>query len=130
MRNILNKILDIQQRYPNIYVGGSIALMLQGTIPFRNPKDVDLISPYKIHIYEVFNVSKEKHSRIRHKSIDDIRFELFFNPKAEYIEFDYNDSIIKLSPSVEIMEWKINKLSKYSNSCFDKHIKDLQYYIL
>ena len=126
MHNILDKILSIQQQYPDIYVGGSVALVLQKAIPFRKPKDVDLISPYKTHIYEVFNVDRDKHFRIRSHSYDNIRFELFHNPNAEYVKGYYKGNIIKLSPVDEIMEWKFNQLlTKRTN--IDKHIKDLQY---
>ncbi len=126
MHNILDKILSIQQQYPDIYVGGSIALILQKAIPFRKPKDVDLISPYKTHIYEVFNVNRDKHFRIRSYNYDNIRFELFHNPNAEYVKGYYKGNIIKLSPVDEIMEWKFNQLlTKRTN--LEKHIKDLQY---
>jgi hypothetical protein len=126
MYNILDKILSIQQQYPDIYVGGSVALILQKAIPFRKPKDVDLISPYKTHIYEVFNVNRDKHFRIRSHNYDNIRFELFHNSNAEYVKGYYKGNIIKLSPVDEIMEWKFNQLlTKRTN--IDKHIKDLQY---
>jgi hypothetical protein len=126
MHNILDKILSIQQQYPDIYVGGSVALILQKAIPFRKPKDVDLISPYKTHIYEVFNVNRDKHFRIRSHNYDNIRFELFHNFNAEYVKGYYKGNIIKLSPVDEIMEWKFNQLlTKRTN--IDKHIKDLQY---
>ena len=126
MHNILDKILSIQQQYPDIYVGGSVALILQKAIPFRKPKDVDLISPYKTHIYEVFNVNRDKHFRIRSYNYDNIRFELFHNPNAEYVKGYYKGNIIKLSPVDEIMEWKFNQLlTKRTN--FEKHIKDLQH---
>jgi hypothetical protein len=126
MHNILDKILSIQQQYPDIYVGGSVALILQKAIPFRKPKDVDLISPYKTHIYEVFNVDRDKHFRIRFHNYDNIRFELFHNPNAEYVKGYYKGNIIKLSPVDEIMEWKFNQLlTKRTN--LEKHIKDLQH---
>ena len=126
MHNILDKILSIQQQYPDIYVGGSVALILQKAIPFRKPKDVDLISPHKTHIYEVFNVNRDKHFRIRSYNYDNIRFELFHNPNAEYVKGYYKGNIIKLSPVDEIMEWKFNQLLTKSTN-LEKHIKDLQY---
>ena len=131
MHNILNEILKIQQQYPDIYVGGSLSLILQKVIPYREPKDIDLISPHKLHIYEVFNVDKEKHWRIKNKTFNNIRFELFYNPNAEYIKGNYKGNIIKLSPVDEIMEWKINKLLEHSinESNFKKHLIDLQYHI-
>jgi hypothetical protein len=130
MYNILNEILKIQQQYPNIYIGGSIALILQKVIPYRKPKDIDLISPDRIHIYEIFSIDKEKHWRIRNKTINNIRFEIFHNPNAEYIKYKYKGNVIKLSPTDEIMEWKINQLLEHSESknIFKKHLIDLQYH--
>ncbi len=64
MEHTIQEIIKIQQHYPNIYVGGSVALILQNAIPIREPKDVDLISPVKIHIYDIFNnfvMVKTKH---------------------------------------------------------------------
>lgn len=131
MHNILNEILKIQQQYPDIYVGGSLSLILQKAIPYREPKDIDLISPHRLHIYEVFNVDKEKHWRIKNKTFNNIRFELFHNPNAEYVKGNYKGNIIKLSPVDEIMEWKINKLLEHSinEGSFKKHLIDLQYHI-
>lgn len=130
MYNILNEILKIQQQYPDIYVGGSVALILQKAIPYRKPKDVDLISSNRIHIYEVFNIDKEKHRRIKGSTHNNIRFEIFYNPNAEYIKCKYKDNIIKLSPIDEIMEWKINRLLEHSESksSYKKHLIDLQYH--
>jgi hypothetical protein len=44
MEHTIQEIIKIQQHYPNIYIGGSVALILQNAIPVREPKDVDLIS--------------------------------------------------------------------------------------
>lgn len=134
MHNILNEILTIQQQYPNIYVGGSVALILQEAIPARKPKDVDLISTYKTHIYDVFGIDREKHRRIKNTRRNDITFDLFHNPNAQYVEYNYNGNIIKISPVDEIMEWKNIQLNKrrpagYRVEYFKKHSTDLQYAI-
>ena len=117
-------LLEFQQRYPNIYIGGSVALILQGIIPYRVPKDIDIISPNRIHIYDIFNVDKP-HSKIakryRHQGF---LFDLFINPNAQYIEYIYNGCILKLSPADEVYQWKLREQNVHR----EKHINDLKYY--
>lgn len=123
--NILYILIDFQQLNPNIYIGGSVSLILQNIIPIRIPKDIDIISPTKTHIFEIFNINKEHNIRIRRYSFGGLKFELFNNPKAEYIEYVYNDNILKLSPVDEVMEWKLRK----KNIENEKHKNDLKYYL-
>ena len=117
-------LLEFQQRYPNIYIGGSVALILQGIIPYRVPKDIDIISPNRIHIYDIFNVDKP-HSKIakryRHQGF---LFDLFINPNAQYIEYIYNGCILKLSPADEVYQWKLREQNVHR----EKHVNDLKYY--
>jgi hypothetical protein len=124
MEHTIQEIIKIQQHYPNIYIGGSVALILQNAIPVREPKDVDLISPVKIHIYDIFNVNKNQHPRIRGCEFNNIRFELFINPDAQYVEYDYNGFILKLSPIQEITDWKLKQLNRDHNK---KHLNDIEY---
>jgi hypothetical protein len=127
METILDNILNIQQQYPNIYVGGSVALILQNVIPFRKPSDVDLITLERMHIYDLFNIHKEKNKLIRRHRHDNIIFEIFYNPNAEYVKYTYKNNNIKLSPVDEIMSWKINQLHKHpEKDKLNKHKLDLQ----
>ena len=128
MNNILQEVIKIQERYPHIYLGGSISLILQNAIPNRIPKDVDLVTLYRLHIYEVFNVDKIKHPQIHFYKYNNTKFDLFVNPKAEYISYIYNGYTIKLSPIQEILDWKIKRLNEYNinSRIYQKHLKDLQ----
>lgn len=103
MYNILNKLIEFQQKNPDIYIGGSVSLMLQNVIPYRVPKDIDIITPNKTHIYDIFNVNKNKYFHIRQHKYNDLKWELFYNPNSKYI---YYSDILKISPVDEIMEWK------------------------
>ena len=82
-------MLKFQQKHPNIYIGGSVSLMLQGVIPYRTPKDIDIISINRIHIYDLFEVKKEKHRLIKRYKHDGLKFDLFINPNAQYVEHVY-----------------------------------------
>jgi hypothetical protein len=124
MENILETLSKFQKRHPNIYIGGSVSLILQNVIPYRIPKDIDIISTNRIHIYDLFEVKKEKHRLIKKFKHDGLKFDLFINPNAQYIEYIYNRCVLKLSPIDEIYEWKL----KEKNIQTEKHINDLQYY--
>ena len=121
-KNIIFKILEIQNNNPNIYVGGSISLILQGIIPYRDIHDVDLIYNEKIQIHDVFNVNERK--CIRNKiHYNGIEHKLFVNKNARYVNFDYNGLIIKLSPIDETIEWKKTFYNRYKK---EKHLIDLK----
>ena len=121
-KNIIFSILEIQNNNPNIYVGGSISLILQGIIPYREIHDVDLIYNEKIQIHDVFNVNERK--CIRNKiHYNGIEHELFVNKNARYVNFDYNGLIIKLSPIDETIEWKKTFYNRYKK---EKHLIDLK----
>jgi hypothetical protein len=116
-------IAKFQQKHPNIYIGGSVSLILQGIIPYRVPKDIDIISINRIHIYDLFEVKKEKR-RIKTYKHEGLKFDLFINPNAQYIEYIYNGYTLKLSPVNEVYQWKLKK----ENAIKEKHINDLKYY--
>jgi len=124
METILEVLGKFQQKHPNIYIGGSVSLMLQGIIPYRIPKDIDIISTNRIHIYDLFGVKKEKHRRIKIYKHDGLKFDLFINPNAQSVEYIYKGHILKLSPVDEVYQWK----SKKENIVKEKHINDLKYY--
>lgn len=129
INDILDKIVIFQKQHPNIYVGGSVALMLQDAIPYRVPKDIDIITPQKVHIYDLFTETQDipnKHSMRRLINMYGVKWELFHNPKALYVEHYYKGYHIKISPVQEVYDWKI-KYSK-KNPKDEKHIKDIEYY--
>lgn len=72
-----NILIEFQQKYPNIYIGGSVSLILQGIIPYRVPKDIDIISTNRIHIYDLFGIDKPKHRLIKKHRYKDFLFDLF-----------------------------------------------------
>lgn len=124
METILETLNNFQKLHSNVYIGGSISLILQNAIPPRMPKDVDIVSPKNIHIFDLFQIDRPKHRRIRRIKHEGMFFDLFINPEAEYIEYMYNGDILKLSPIDEIYKWKLKK----KNIKQEKHIKDLKYY--
>lgn len=117
-------LLEFQQQHPNIYIGGSVALILQGIIPYRVPKDIDIISPNRIHIYDIFKVDKPHSKLIKRHRHQGLLFDLFINPNAQYVEHIYDGHVLKLSPADEVYQWKLRKQNVHR----EKHINDLKYY--
>ena len=124
MINILDNLINFQKQNPYIYIGGSVSLILQNYIPYRIPKDIDIISKNRIHVYDIFNINKLKNKRIKSIKYNNLQWDLFINPDAEYIEYKTEFGIIKISPIDEILEWKRKFLVKYSNNI--KHKQDLK----
>lgn len=124
MKTGIGYIIKFQQKHPNIYIGGSVSLMLQEIIPYRIPKDIDIISTNRVHIYDLFEVKKEKHRIIKTYKHEGLKFDLFINPNAQYVEYIYKGHILKLSPADEVYQWKLRK----ENVVKEKHINDLKYY--
>ena len=124
MKMEVTVISKFQQKHPNIYIGGSVSLMLQGIIPYRIPKDVDIISTDRVHIYDLFEVKKEKHRLIKTYRYEGLKFDLFINPNAQYVDYIYKGHTLKLSPIDEVYQWKLRK----ENMVKEKHINDLKYY--
>jgi hypothetical protein len=121
--NLLPILLEFQQRNPHIYIGGSVSLMLQEAIPLRVPKDIDIISTQRTHIHDIFGIYEtQRHKLVRRHRHQGVIFELFYNPKAQYVQYLYQGQILKLSPINEINEWKLKNTNK------EKHNNDLNYY--
>lgn len=87
----------IESKFPGFIIGGSVSLLLQKAISERIPKDIDIISPSRELIQQVKSVYKtNRHNQFR---IDDVKFDMFYNPEAKYIVI--NEMLI--SPIDEIV---------------------------
>lgn len=117
-KNLLYTLAEFNYNNPNIYIGGSISLILLEIIPSRIPGDIDIISPNKIQMLNIFE--NVKHPLARRCNSSGFKWELFNNSKAGYLEYEFEGSIIKLSPPDEVFEWKQRKNTQ-------KHIQDLKY---
>lgn len=121
--SIFKELINFQLSNPNIYIGGSVSLILQNYIPYRVPKDVDIISKERIHIYDIFKTDKLKKNRIKTYKHNNIIYDLFYNPNAEFIEYETEFGLLKISPIEEILNWKRKWILKDPNN--KKHTNDL-----
>ena len=110
---------------PNIYIGGSLPLIVQNIIPYRTPKDIDLISCIPIEEHNLDHLNIKKIFRAYGFSKNNLRFELFYNPKAEFVEYDYKGHTFRFSPIYEIIEFKLKKADREITE--SKHLDDLKH---
>jgi hypothetical protein len=110
---LLKYIVPLQKQYPDFYLGGSIALMLQKHIPFRDTKDIDIVSPaffgdlHETKFPYKGMVTSKKTYRIREINTC---LDFFHNPQAQYVVATFQGHNIKLSPVNEITYAKENKI--------------------
>ena len=111
-----NVLLEFQQQNPDIYIGGSVALILQGIIPYRVPKDIDIISPKRIHIYDIFGVDKPQHKRLKKHRHNGFLFDLFIIVILHFVfkQSTQNSSFKNVISIYRIFyRWKITRQSTF-----------------
>jgi hypothetical protein len=110
---LLKYIVPLQKQYPDFYLGGSLALILQKHIPARDVKDLDIISPASFG--DLHETKFPYRGMVTSKKTYHIReiktcLDFFHNPKAKYITIKFQGHNIKLSPVNEIIHAKENKI--------------------
>ena len=124
MLSILNELKTIELP-PDIYIGGSLPLIIQDIIPYRTPKDIDLISCIPVEKHNLDHLNIKKIFRTYGFKKNNLQFELFYNPEAKFEEYDYEGHIFKFSPVDEIINFKLKKATReITNS---KHLNDLKH---
>jgi len=110
---LLKYIVPLQKQYPDFYLGGSLALILQKHIPARDVKDLDIISPVSFgDLHETKFPYKGMVTSKKTYHIREIKtcLDFFHNPKAKYVTANIQGHTIKLSPIDEIVHAKENKI--------------------
>jgi hypothetical protein len=110
---LLKYIVPLQKQYPDFYLGGSLALILQKHIPARDVKDLDIISPASFG--DLHETKFPYRGMVTSKKTYHIReiktcLDFFHNPKAQYVTVKFQGHTIKLSPVNEIIYAKENKI--------------------
>jgi len=110
---LLKYIVPLQKQYPDFYLGGSLALILQKHIPARDVKDLDIISPASFG--DLHETKFPYRGMVTSKKTYHIReiktcLDFFHNPKAQYVTVKFQGHTIKLSPVNEIIHAKENKI--------------------
>ena len=124
----LDTLLNIQKEYPDVYLGGSISLLLQDINFPRIPKDLDLVTTSdKLNIYDLFEEFKfiPKNSKSTTIKLNNTDWDLHYDPQAQYVEYFYKGFKLKIITIDDFIRWKKHyvKLEK----CSLKHKEDLEY---
>jgi hypothetical protein len=127
----LNKIRDLQQKFPMLIVCGSAGLFLHGIKLSRLLKyptsDIDLISPYYVSFDDESGVSDDP----EHKSGSDFdyslriggtKIDLRIDPKSPYKVVEYKGFKYKVAPVLETIDAKM----KYALKGQQKHRDDIK----
>jgi hypothetical protein len=124
----LNILLNIQKKYPNVYLGGSISLLLQDIDFPRVPKDLDLVTTSKeLNIYDLFEEFKSipKNPKSTTVKLNNTDWDLHYDPQAHYVEYSYKGFKLKIITIDDFIRWKKHYVK--SKNCLPKHIEDLEY---
>ena len=133
----LELVRNLQKIYPNLIIGGSISLYLQGTRlkRFGHGHDLDLIFPYWQLIentegVEVDESDEERFSGSDYQNsitINGIKADIRIDPEQKYEIITYKDHQYKVVPMIDIIEAKVRYALKKSG---EKHLNDLKELIL
>ena len=127
---VLDTVVEIQKEHPDVYLGGSISLMLQNILS-REIGDVDLETQKKMYIRQVLKEAPHVNLHIYIK--DGVKYELLPNPSdyhqdGSYVEYNYKESILRLVPAERIIKVKEKYILNPKCSDPQKHIDDINNY--
>lgn len=116
INNKLQPFLALQQQWSGLILGGSLALIIQKKLPYRNTLDVDLVG----HRYHEFPNQEicQMGSSIDETDclmikIDGKPYDFFINPFVIYHNVIFQDVKIKVQHPAQIMSAKMKYYDKY-----------------
>lgn len=106
--NFLDELVKFQDQNQEVCIGGSIALILQQAIPYRKPKDVDVITTTDVLITELKGLSRLKdRDGISQYVIGGLKCDVLRSPvNIQPVDYKHSSGIIKLYPVNELAIWK------------------------
>lgn len=127
----LGTLRKLQNNYPNLIVGGSISLYLQGVklkrLEDNGVHDFDLIHPYWVDLSEIgAKYIDEKNSGNTFDStfeLDGVLLDLVIDSKSKYSVVEFNGHKYKVNEIEQVLEYKI-KYAQQKNG--GKHKNDIR----
>lgn len=129
---IFNKLVnfrELSQQWPDLILGGSLALMLQNQLPYRESSDIDLVG-HRYNAWDNQTIIQQG------SSIDDTecimiqigenKFDFFINPFVIYSTINLLDVKIKVQVPSQIVQAKLKYFAKYNMT---KHRDDIIAYL-
>lgn len=131
----LEKLREIQEKFPMVMIGGSVSLFLRGYTLDRfydidyKLSDYDLISPYWVDLAEDKDISPADDEKNSGNDFDDtfitkkgIKIDLCISPESRYEIITYKGHKYKVSTFIDVIEAK----SRYAKQKGGrKHLNDL-----
>ena len=106
--DFLDSLVEFQLLNPEVYIGGSVALMLQQAIPYRKPKDLDLVTFTEKTFAELKGISRRRAEYgFYGYVVGGMLCELMCDPEPiELVEYKHGSGIIRLGTIDRIVYWK------------------------
>lgn len=121
----LNSYLKLQEKFPEIILGGSLALMLQGTIPSRQINDLDVTASRYLELSPNRMAASGSSQSCYCFDVDGIKCDLFINHHAIYHTIKRDGKEIRVQAVEEIMQAKFEYFCKGAT----KHELDIRHFI-
>jgi hypothetical protein len=128
---VLDTVVEIQKEHPDVYLGGSISLMLQNVLS-RKLGDVDLETQEKMYIRQILKAAPHVNVYTYYTE-DGVKYELLPNPSdyhqdKSYVEYNYKENVLRLVPAERIIKVKEKYILNPKCSDPQKHIDDINNY--
>lgn len=125
----LYEMYELQKNFPDLIVGGSLSLFLQGYNLERwgGGSDFDVILPYWQDLSEVDGVS-ESEAKNSGNTFDEThsykgrKVDVVVSPHQKYVRVKFEDMEFKCNPVVEVLKYKVQYALQKGGS---KHLKDI-----
>lgn len=130
-QGLLKQVETLQTKYPQLIVGGSVALFLHGVRLKRwdmIKSDLDLITPYYTLIEEgIYERQTNSGADFDYSvNINGVKVDVRIDPKARYEVIKFGEFSYKVAPLLQIIEAKV----RYALKGNQKHVNDLNKMIL
>lgn len=126
----IEEFLLLQEKNPNVVLGGSMALILQGWIPAREVGDIDVSLPFYTQLIDATVTNTRGQSgngealrMIFNSEKDNFNFDLFLDNKSVWRDFVYAGRVFRIQDPMQIVAAKMKYLIKGKT----KHAKDLKH---
>ncbi|MAX51430.1 MAG: hypothetical protein CMH22_05580 [Methylophaga sp.] len=127
----LNLVRDLQNKFPNLIVGGSLALYLQGArlrrLEVEGCGDLDLIHPFWVDLKELDGVAhidaKNSGNTFDETfTLKGVKLDLSIEPNEKYKIVEFKGNTYKVNPVERILEFKC-QYARQKNG--QKHKQDI-----
>jgi hypothetical protein len=127
LNNKVQQFLQLQHQFPDLIIGGSMSLILQGKIPNREIGDIDIVSHryFEFEGATIIGEARSEDNDALKLTVKGESYDYFIIPNVIYKAIEYRGNKIKVQSPSQIMEAKF----KYYNKGVTKHKDDIIHYL-